>query len=99
MYDRNVRTELCDDSRLIGYQRNACLKIVTFEFGNRKTLRQCARVGPRKDPCFEQGNAYDLSVCEVCDNHLCNGSTNLKKNIWIMSLPVLGIMFYKIMMM
>lgn len=82
MYDRNVRTENCDDARMVGYQRSVCLKTVTFEYGNRKTSRSCARAGPRKDPCLERRNALDLSVCEICDHHLCNGSIATKTSIW-----------------
>lgn len=69
--------------------------IVFIEYGNRKTIRSCSRAGPRKDPCVERRNAIDLSVCEVCDHHLCNGSVNLKMNLLAAILPVAAILALK----
>ncbi|CAG9801752.1 unnamed protein product [Chironomus riparius] len=94
MYDRNMRTEHCDETRMIGYQRPVCLKTVSFEYGNRKTIRSCARFGPRKDPCFERRNAVDLAVCEICDGHLCNGSKKLVSSFWL-ALPTFIVFLYK----
>ncbi|KAG5683778.1 hypothetical protein PVAND_013042 [Polypedilum vanderplanki] len=95
MYERNVRTEHCDETRMIGYQRPICLKTVSFEYGNRKTVRSCARAGPRRDPCFERRNAVDLAVCEICDGHLCNGSKKLFTSIWLSALPAIAIIILK----
>lgn len=63
-----------------------------LEYGNRRTQRVCTRAGPRKDPCLETRNAIDVSVCEICDHHLCNGSTVERAKLWmVFVLPVAAV--------
>lgn len=69
--------------------------LIHFHFCTITLLFNFKSIGPRKDPCFERRNALDLSVCEVCDHHLCNGSTNVRKSSWAIALSMAAAIIFK----
>jgi len=86
---KNLHEETCPEPSAAENLLNikaVCWKNIRNIEGSKEITRSCTKQGGNYNPCAITGRITEH--CSVCDDDLCNGSSNLLIKFWTMLVPI-----------